>query len=83
MSRRDFKKTLMADFVISYEKCSLDESIEIINTVTKVIHFISVDYQAKEVFGHMYRVGRRGNIEEVNMALKKLNLINNNLNASI
>ncbi|WP_430848181.1 hypothetical protein [Clostridium nigeriense] len=84
ISRIDLKKeTLMTDFVKAYGECFPEEREEVINIFTKVTHFSTVDYDAKELFGHMYRVGRRGNIEEVKGELNNLNMIKNNLNASI
>lgn len=84
ISRIDLKKeTLMTDFVKAYGECFPEEREEVINVFTKVTHFSTVDYRAKELFGHMYRVGRRGNIEELKRELNNLNIIKNNLNASI
>jgi len=65
------KPSLMTDFIRSYGECFPSEKSEIYDTFTKTTHFATVSAKAGDLFGEIYRVGRRGVVSEA------VNLIQN------
>ncbi|MCL2405606.1 MAG: hypothetical protein FWC92_08675 [Defluviitaleaceae bacterium] len=61
LSKIDLRKpSLMTDFVRSYGVCFPAEKAELYNIFTRATHFATVSAKARELFGEIYRVGRRG-----------------------
>lgn len=66
MSKIDLKKpSLMTDFIRSYGECFPDEKAELYNVFTKTTHFVTASHTARDLFGEIYRIGRRGVTEEI------------------
>ena len=84
MSKIDLiKRSLMTDFVESYCECFPDEKEDMFDVFTKVTHYVTVDHSASDVFGRMYRVGRRGVVDEVQKCRGAVIELKNNLKESI
>lgn len=64
------KDSLMIDFIYSYGICFPDEKEELYNIFTKVTHFATISLEAKKVFGELYRIGRRGDMDAIRSMLK-------------
>ena len=58
------KSSLTTDFIRSYGECFPTEKEDIYNSFAKTTNFATISNAAKEACGEMYRLGRRGNIEE-------------------
>ena len=66
MTKIDLKKpSLMTDFIRAYGECFPGEKAELYNAFTRTTHFATVSSEARDLFGEIYRLGRRGATEIV------------------
>ena len=75
--------TLMTDFIRAYGECFPDEKAELYNVFTKTTHFATASNEAKNIFGEIYRIGRRGNISALQDIFKVRNELVVNLRARL
>lgn len=64
------KPTLMTDFIRSYGEEFPNEKSELYDVFLKVTHYSTVSSKANQVFGNLYRIGRRGEVNEFKEVLK-------------
>lgn len=71
ISKINFRKpTLMTDFIRSYGEEFPNEKRELYDVFLKVTHYSTVSSKANQVFGNLYRIGRRGEVNEFKDILK-------------
>lgn len=58
------KPTLMTDFIRSYGEEFSNEKRELYDVFLKATHYSTVSSKANQVFGNLYRIGRRGEVNE-------------------
>ena len=65
LAKTDMKNPrLMLGFVRSYGECFPAEREEMLKLFLELTHFTTVSHQAAELFGDLYRIGRRGVIQD-------------------
>ncbi|MCL2215547.1 MAG: helix-hairpin-helix domain-containing protein [Defluviitaleaceae bacterium] len=69
------RPSLTTDFIRAYGECFPDEKSELYNIFTKTTHFSTTSPEARDLFGEMYRIGRRGNIPKVNEVFQVRNAL--------
>lgn len=69
------RPSLMTDFVRSYGECFPNEKHEIYSVFAKSTHYATVSSEARDIFGEIYRLGRRGNIPAFKEIFKARNAL--------
>lgn len=61
----------LTEFIRKYGECFPAEQDELYKLFLELTHYTTVSHQAAEIFGELYRIGRRGKIEEFKHAYKE------------
>lgn len=77
------KPSLMTDFIRAYGECFPNEKEKLYELFASVTHFATISASARDLFGEMYRIGRRGNIADVRDIISARNQLKDALLAGI
>lgn len=74
---------LFVDFVRTYGECFPAEREAMIKLFLELTHFVTVSHKAAGVFGNLYRIGRRGIVEDFKRAYVEAKALKKDLLAQV
>lgn len=84
LARTDLQSPgLLAGFVRSYGNCFPAEREAMFKLFLELTHFVTVSHQAARVFGNLYRIGRRGVVEDFKRAYAEAKALKKDLLAQV